>query len=1364
MYYKKVRPTRAINKNWVRVLILFAALIIVAVIAANAYVINDSEIEIDLYSYEHNPPEEEGGHYYIGEGPEYAPNYADIEGSYGEPEPLSYEEDGNTYNEADGYYEADGYINEAPGYIGIMPLNIYADAIINHPSEIQGAIDEMVSPNAQRTLRFNFNTITTTTLPEVEITGDRHVIIVAHVPADNPDDNPRWNQHMSAQRHFRISNGARLDIGDVTLSREDGFGPLPSSGGIFVVGDRSDPNDPDGRIRSRLDIIHANAVISNNRSSEGGGIRIEAAIFNMHGGSVINNIASSGGGGIQTDLGTLTIYGGLIAYNTGGFGGGIHVRAENTSLTLHDGTVRNNHSTAEGGGLRIVNGPTFYMYGGTVRNNTTGSGGGGGGVGVTSNLGHLGSAAVGTVFIMRGGVIEENNAPRGGGVLVGGGATFTMEYGPGGSYGTIRNNRTTNNNLSANLNLGGGVFVRDGEYDDGVFTRSVFNFSAGVIESNRAVQGGGIYLMERAMVTMSGGHIRNNRYRPTVNNAIAEGGGVWIGSELSTFEFTGGIIGHADNLAQGNIAERGGGIFIGNGGGFVMVEGNGRVAHNQAVGAGAAQSFGGGIYATDPVTFLNIGAGIVEENTARNGGGVAVTNNANFSLFGTGDVTRNLAFATAGQTANGGGVFASTGSTFNLAAGHTITANIARATGVGAVANGGAVVLDGNIFNMGNGASISGNRAEAFTGGTANGGGLAMLSGNFTLQTGRILSGNFAEASGAASTAQGGGLAVLGGSFVTEINISGNTATATGGGTVNGGGAMVGGGTFSMAPNTSIIGNIAEANGGGIINGGGLAVVGGMFNLINTNTITDNTSTAVGGTINGGGAAVLGGVFNMTGGDVYANNATFGGGVFVSGSTAALNMSGGSIGGATPAHANTASNGGGVWVGNQGSFNMDDGMIANNIATSDTTNTAADARGGGVHVRDGSTFHMNGGDIHNNTAEATAYGDIANMGAHADAQGGGVYVNHSNFVLDGGRITQNLATATSAGSVGARHAMANGGGVHINNDTLFIMEDGVIEENRAIGSNTTSILAIGRQSASGGGGVGSGMWGRLGGNPNTPGGTMIMNGGYIRNNIADAGGGAVIARGGGVYFYRGFFEITDGTIDGNRAFWGGGVALNGSEFLMVGGTVSNHRYTGDMVAAQWDTDYIDRGGGMYARGVPHNGQTLGSLVTIDGDALIYNNYASSTGGGILIRDAGLLEMRAGRIANNEAGGSSGSGSGGGVAVTYFAAGGAARQTFTMSGGLIEDNSAVMGGGVFIADSALFQMTSEDAQIINNHAIEGGGVWLGADPDAATSQPPTELIMSAGLIADNTAEDTVFLGTPMIGRGGAYLWICTAGFI
>jgi len=1027
-----------------------------------------------------------------------------------------------------------------------------------------------------------------------------------------------------------LNQGGGVWLGDATFTMAAGAldaNRANSGGGVHIAEDGTF-NMQGGYIRNHEFTSVGNPI------STGGGVRLNGddAVFNLTDGNILNNDANNGGG-IQIDNGTVNMSGGLIQDNTSDFGGGAHVRSALSSFNMHGGTIHRNEAVNSGGGLRVVNGPTFTMTGGYITGNTSENNGGG--VGVLSNLGHA-TATVGTTFIMTGGTIGgttpalANTAVNGGGVSVENGATFTMDYGTSGNYGTIIGNTATG---SSSDQGGGGVFVRDGTYDEhDVFRRSTFNFNAGVISSNRAIRGGGVYILESGAVVMTGGHIRSNRYTAT-NTSIVEGGGVWVGSDLSIFNMYGGTIGHATDQAQGNRAIYGGGVWAGNGSRFYMRPGTGTPPTITRNGNDdtASTPHGGGVHVTGVGSVFTMTAGEISHNIANNGGGVIVMHGARFYMR-QGGVSPNYTY---------GHIFAN-------------TASAGAGGGVRVQSNINSPVLTSPTFTMSAG-----------------------VIGHDDLDYGNWA---FTAAGGVSIESMNGPTAYF---HMLEpvcdsipLRIVGNSSNSP---EFNSGGGAVenNGGVMNMHAGV-IENNIAYT-------GGGVFLERGFFNMYG-GVIQNHHYDPHGDPINLGGGVRVGNTdpthFRMFGGTIRNNSATSGGGVQVGrASNATFTMTGGIIGGAAPAglpggspnpNGNIAIAGGGVWVGNGASFYMLPGgtttLTYGRIIGNEATGPGNLDGGGGVNISGtGTTFTMRAGVIGGDSR--VGEGNVAFRG------GGGVTVlNNAVFRMEDQNISINSSTITTSGRISGNRSTGTtdthgGGGVFMwgafstnpavpNLFAHFYMEAGVIGGNSENGqanigqhgggifAHTNSNINIsggtisGNQARACGGGI------NLGANPSVN--ALTITGGYIgganpdideQNPYANTAGTV----GGGVRIGSGsFFNMHNGHILGNVAnvTGGGVVVLTEAEFNMYGGTIgsADHQNWGNTaprgggvtVGEGWGTNFptafnfyggtIGHNHANYGGGVLLNNNVEDNVFNIRGTdpKHITNNNAQHNGGGVYV--------------------------------------------------------------------------------------------------------------------------------------------------
>ena len=306
---------------------------------------------------------------------------------------------------------------------------------------------------------------------------------------------------------------------------------------------------------------------------------------------------------------------------------------------------------------------------------------------------------------------------------------------------------------------------------------------------------------------------------------------------------------------------------------------------------------------------------------------------------------------------------------------------------------------------------------------------------------------------------------------------------------------------------------------------------------------TDGEKEVAGGVITGGTGYFTGGILAGRGaGDhVWV--------IQTDDTTGSVTMTGGNIIG----NIGCGEQGGGVRI-YEGSFTMsDDSLICGNYS----------AMGGGVFAADNTTFIMDGGVISENVASE---------------YGGGVFITcGAQFTMKNGSIKNNVCVNTD-------DDFGLGGGVYMSSDgdqTQFTMEDGEISGNEA---NNGGGVYVGYEQY------------------------FHMKDGSITDNIASA------YDGGGVYDF-GTFIMDDGEISANEARRGGGVYVVDPGVF----TVSSASITGN-TANEW-------GGGICNDiGTVNLTAPAGKQITITGNTAertgggIWKNHAMSMSGKIIVKD------------------------------------------------------------------------------------------------------------------------------------------------
>jgi len=462
---------------------------------------------------------------------------------------------------------------------------------------------------------------------------------------------------------------------------------------------------------------------------------------------------------------------------------------------------------------------------------------------------------------------------------------------------------------------------------------------------------------------------------------------------------------------------------------------------------------------------------------------------------------------------------------------------------------------------------------------------------------------------------------------------------------------------------------------------------GGTFEMfageISHNRNNHGTIGAFGVTARAGGAGLrmTSGTFNFHGG-IFHNNRTpsSGGAILISSNASTMNMFGGLIYnnlngggltmvGTTPGSEATGQGSGALGVTGGGNFNMFGGEFRDNFTVGsggdggaiESGSSVAGATGRNSINLFGGTFSGNigrqGGAINNHHNSDLLLGDpttvpTTNIHGHAAVQ---------NYLTTGVIFENNTARGT-------------GGAIAQRGDTATItMNSGTIRNNDSVGNLNEGGFP---------GGSGGGIF--------INNGTMTMNGGVIQGNIAQNNMAAIAAAntlqgGGGIYVGAGTtLTINNGTIRNNEtgtragtagfATSGGGGVHNRGTFNFNGGEISEN--------ISGHTAATSGGGGIH----------LGAGTFSIGDVRITNNSSSSTGGGIEMMGTGTLAITNGLINNNTA-----AGAGGGIninptlttagAATITAAG-TAMPTLTITGGLIEENTA----GVTLGEQVNFAPT------------------------------------------------------------------------
>ncbi len=524
----------------------------------------------------------------------------------------------------------------------------------------------------------------------------------------------------------------------------------------------------------------------------------------------------------------------------------------------------------------------------------------------------------------------------------------------------------------------------------------------------------------------------------------------------------------------------------------------------------------------------------------------------------------------------------------------------------------------------------------------------------------------------------GGAIYVKSGRFVTRGTINNPNTIISNNEASNGGGIYVESGTLELN-NLLVSGNMAESVGNTANNsGGGIYVDNATVTFGNSVLISKNTAKVNGGGIFGtensnitisssvdlislnqavnGGGIYSKGILNIRNSSISANVASGNGGGIYSDENIILDNSSISL--------NTAKFGGGMFVDGVAEM-ANESVISSNIATD---------FGGGIYVGENGDLSIYGVGV-----------AVSKVISNNAKNGGGIYVNGGSVTLDGGVIGEatksNLATKVIDNNA---YVGGNGAGVYVCGGGAFNISSGSVSYNESTEIFITEnelIVSYGR-------GNGGGIY--------VNGGTVNMTGGNVGNNTAENGGGVYLTGSTSVFNLSG----ETATISYNVANYGAGVFVTETASLNVnGGEILNNSATFD-------------GGGVYVSDGDVN------MTSSTSSSYISSNEAVN-GAGVFVGEKGNFIMsdslsNLSNVSNNIS-----TGNGGGVYVDANAS--LSRNlfgSFTMNGGEIARNTAILGAGVFVGgvinsaeDYYLGEFTMNKGLITLNIASEsGGGVY------------------------------------------------------
>ena len=829
-----------------------------------------------------------------------------------------------------------------------------------------------------------------------------------------------------------IGNEATQDGGGIYLNKIDAHGEMSSGeirnnkagngGGVYIAGGT-------GVTEHASFTLKVGTIIANTATGSGGGVEaFGGGIFTMEGGTIQNNTAHNHGGGVQVLSGTMNMTGGSIESNTAN-------------------KVNDNEKGGGGVALGINNGPALLdMSGGTISRNTIGTPGKGAGIQVGD-----GTDAVTVKMSGRARIDADNDVYLKNGRKITVGGQLNPLGGVAAACITPENYNTTTQVLDGSITDGTPQnytkFTVTPQEDSGnTYYWEVDNQG----KLMRIVDGVKYpYKAWKALkdvVSVAGtdpitinGSIQatddaDNKGTININDNITIKGKNGRDTDILDAGKKGGRIfsipdGSNNKLNLEKLTLKGGSVN-GNDGAAIIV---GRDAEAE------------------------LSACTIEECEALNGGAIAIWSNGKATLTNTDIKNCSAKFFFSPTTGGKGGAIYAEGGTV-IMTNCTLTGNTAAKNG-GAIAAQkdttpsaappNVTISGGTIGGTG---ALDANKASKSGTDGGSGGGIWINNGTLKLQ-------NNAKVIGNKASVRGGGIYVGGtdANFTMESGeISSNTVTITESAEIQGGGVCVIDGAKFEMKGGSIKSNtvIAAAADNAKARGGGVCVSGtdstfimkeGNPEIINNEvTKADGSNSSMKITTIGGGICVWDNAkFEMQQGTISGNKALkgsgiryftgAGGGVCVGGKgdasgagytndTAEFKMSGGTI-----SKNEASSSGGGVAVMSRAQFTMTNGTIGGSEADKNTSKQ----RGGGVAVLHG-TFEMQNGTVSYNQATTDsggAGGGVYGMNFYSNT--GSIIIKGSSFISNNTAMYQG---ALAGGGIAACYKLTIEGDVKIMNN------------------------------------------------------------------------------------------------------------------------------------------------------------------------------------------------------------------------------------------------------------------------------------------------------------------------------------------
>ena len=371
-------------------------------------------------------------------------------------------------------------------------------------------------------------------------------------------------------------------------------------------------------------------------------------------------------------------------------------------------------------------------------------------------------------------------------------------------------------------------------------------------------------------------------------------------------------------------------------------------------------------------------------------------------------------------------------------------------------------------------------------------------------------------------------------------------------------------------------------------------------------------------------------------------------------------------------------------------------MIANAQISDSVTfnkNMTLDLKGYSIEMAQGSGYSVISIMSGTLTLRDSSGGNKGHITGGSATNGGGIYIyGGGTLVMDDVIINSNSANNL-------------GGGVYVDDNAIFTMLSGSIEDNSAPTGGGVYVAKGGTFNMTGtSGGSISENQSPYGAGVYVLGGTFTMDKGTISSNSNGETGGNY---GGGIYgCENAMITIKGGTIENNTATCGGGICNNGSAITMTAGSVSGNNAEGGAGAYIEDGTFTMTGGSISSNTATENGggvlvgddsENEGKFIFSGGD--IQGNSAKC-GGGIYNLN-GEVNMGSATISSNLATAEGSDAKGGGI---YNNADG----LLIITNGILEDNEADEGGAIFNNGA----LTIRGGTVTGNSATSGGGIKYG----------------------------------------------------